>query len=361
MPRAWRAVIAGVVVVILAGAIGAFALGGSSKAKTAGPKAVVATTTTTKPKPKVVQVARCPLTNVAAPGGVVPRRPAVLVKIGNEPGPARPQSGLNEADVVIDTPAEGFIMRYIGVYQCGPATMIGPLRSVRWVDYHLSPQFGRPILAYAGGITPNVQAVQGSSNLLSADMLAGQASASWRTTNRYPPDNLYTSTSALYGLFPGSSTPPRPIFHFTPRLPAGAAPLQSAALDFSGGTDVVWVWQPASHSWLHTYSGVPDVDALTGKPVTATNVVVQIVNYAFGPFPESVGGSGDVESNTLGTGSGYVLRDGRYIPVVWHRASQSAPATFTTINGRPVGLAAGRTWIELMTNTQAAGGIHFLP
>ena len=34
---------------------------------------------------------------------------------------------------------------------------------------------------------------------------------------------------------------------------------------------------------------------------------------------------------------------------------------FTTANGQPVGLAPGRTWVEIMTDTQAANGIHFTP
>jgi len=306
-------------------------------------------------------VTRCPLTNAKPPGAVVPQRSALLVKIGNEPGPARPQSGLNEADVVFDTPAEGFIMRYVAVYQCGNAAAIGPLRSVRWVDYHIAPQFGRPILAFAGGIDPNVQAVAGLPWLTGANLLQAQADAGYRTTNRQPPDNLYTSTSSLYSLFPSMSQRPKPIFRYTSSLPAGAKPLASAALDFSGGTDVVWVWQPSTQSWLHTYSGATDVDTLTNQPVTATNVVVEVVPYTIGPYIESTGGSGDIQSETTGHGLGFVLRGGRYIPIVWHRSRPTDPTTFTTATGRPVGLATGRTWVEIMTTTQATGGIHFTP
>ena len=98
------------------------------------------TTTTTTTSPAVAAVAgpRCPLTDAPAPGvKTIPDRPALLVKIGNEPDGARPQSGLNEADIVFDTPAEGFIMRYVAVYQCKNAPIIGPTRSVRWVDWNM--------------------------------------------------------------------------------------------------------------------------------------------------------------------------------------------------------------------------------
>lgn len=305
---------------------------------------------------------RCPLTDLPAPGGQVPRRPALLIKVGNEPGGARPQSGLNEADIVYDTPAEGFIMRYIAVYQCNEAAMVGPDRSVRWVDYHLAGQFGDPVLAFAGGIDPNLDAVKDDSSWLNGvNLLDEDPPVAVRTTTRVPPDNLYTSTKALWALFPKDTTPPSPVFDYTSSLPASAKPLAQAALDFSAGTDVVWRWQPATRSWLHTYAGTTDVDALTGQPVRTTNIVIEIVRYQLGPYAESTGGSGDVESQTTGSGRGYVLRDGRYLAVTWHRASDRAATTFTDAAGKTVGLAPGRTWVELMTTTQASGGISFTP
>jgi hypothetical protein len=351
-----------VVVVVVSVIVGVLASGGGAKtSKLAAVKRSHRTvTSTTKKRAAAVRSTRCPLTDVSAPFLVVPQRPALLVKIGNEPGPSRPQSGLNEADVIFDTPAEGFIMRYAAVFQCENAAMIGPLRSVRWVDYHLSPQFAQAILAFAGGIDPNVFAAASTSGLSAANLLNGQSAAAYRTTNRYPPDNFYTSTPALYGLFPKLSRAPNPIFQFTGSLP-DAKPLTSVELDFSSGTDVIWDWQPDTHAWVHTYSGVTDIDALTLQPVTTTNIVIEIVPYTIGPYIESTGGTGDIQSQTTGTGLGYLLRGGGYIPIVWRRPKVGDATTFTTASGQPVGLAPGRTWVEIMTDTQAANGIHFTP
>ncbi len=315
------------------------------------------TTTTGVP---ATTVARCPLTDLPAPGGVVPDRPALAVKIGNEPEGARPQSGLDEADVVYDTPAEGFVMRYIAVYQCANAASIGPTRSLRWVDWHIMAAYGHPILAFAGGINPDVDTVMSLGWLHPADLLAGAQAAAHRISSRVPPDNLYTSTAALYKLFPGATGPPAPVFDFTRALPAGASHVRSFGVDFSYDTDVVWTWDEPAHAWLHTYSGVPDVDALTGQPVTATNVVVEIVHYTIGPYIESPGGSGDIESQTVGSGPGYVLRGGKAIAVTWHRAALSRPTRFTDGAGQAVGLAPGRTWVEIVPDT-VAGSIAFTP
>jgi hypothetical protein len=47
--------------------------------------------------------ALCPLTGTLAPGGKVPRRAAVAVKVENLPQ-ARPQWGLDKADIVFEEP-----------------------------------------------------------------------------------------------------------------------------------------------------------------------------------------------------------------------------------------------------------------
>lgn len=99
-------------------------------------------------------VARCPLTWLPAPGGVVPRRAAALaVKVGNDPA-ARPRSGLAGADIVIEEPVERAMTRLIAVYQCHQAADVGPVRSTRWTDTRILGQFGRAGFAFAGGPSP---------------------------------------------------------------------------------------------------------------------------------------------------------------------------------------------------------------
>jgi hypothetical protein len=329
-------------------------------ASTAKPVLAAPPTTTTTSTTVPVEVAgpRCPLTDAPAPGvKVAPSRPALLVKVGNEPDGARPQSGLNEADIVFDTPAEGFIMRYVAVFQCQNAPAIGPTRSVRWVDWNMvAPEFGRPILAFAGGIDPNVNGVAAKSWLTGANLLEGAQNAGHRISSREAPDNLYTSTSELYGLFPTEKTQPSPIFDFGAKVPTDWTPAADLSINFSYGTDVVWKWNPTEHQFLHTYSGEPDIDVSTGKQVTTTNVVVEIVHYQLGPYCESgcPGGSGDVESNLVGSGKGYVLRGGRAFAVTWHRPSVTAKTTFTDAHGAEVTLAPGRSWVEIVPDDIAA-------
>lgn len=317
---------------------------------------VTTTTTTIKLMQKVGPP--CPLTDAPAPGVMsVPARPAVLVKIGNEPDGARPQSGLNEADIVFNTPAEGFIMRYVAVFQCQKAPSIGPTRSVRWVDWNMvAPQFRHPILAFAGGIDPNTNGVAAQSSMTGANLLEAAQAAGHRISTRVPPDNLFTSTAAILQLFPTLHDVPQAIFDFSKKLPTGSKPAAALSINFSYGTDVRWFWDNKSAQWLHGYVGAGDIDASTGRRVTTTNVVVEIVRYQIGPYCESgcPGGSGDIESNLVGSGSGYVLRNGRAFAVTWHRTTLASKTTFTDASGYEIALAPGRTWVEVVADSVSA-------
>ena len=354
--RKGRLVAALVVVLAIIGAIIGIVASGSKSPTSAtnggGPR---------NTQPKLVST-NCPLTDTPAPGGKVPVREPLAVKIGNETT-ARPQSGLNEADIVFATPAEGGIMRYIAVFQCNDAASIGPVRSVRWVDYHILQVFKHAALGFVGGVIPNQQAVASSSFLDDANDFLHFA-AYHTDPARIAPDATYSSTKALWSLF-GRHAAPQPIFRFTPALPANEShPASSLAINFSYGTDVVWKWDASIGQWVHTYAGSgTDIDALTRKPVTATNVVVQIVHYTIGPYVESTGGSGDVQSQTVGTEHGWIFRNGQYVRVTWHRTSLNSTTTYIDAKGQQVGLAPGRTWVEYVLDTTAKqkGAITITP
>ena len=136
-------------------------------------------------------------------------------------------------------------------------------------------------------------------------------------------------------------------------------------INFSYDTDVVWTW--SGSAWSRSYaegSGLsPDIDASTNQQITASNVFIQLVTNRFGPYPESPGSTGDVESQTRGSGPGYILRNGTVTKVTWHRRSLINPDTFTDSSGRPVALTPGKTWVEMLLKTTAAnqGALTFTP
>ncbi|MGH9181076.1 MAG: DUF3048 domain-containing protein, partial [Acidimicrobiales bacterium] len=107
------------------------------------------------PAPAVVEAAPpttaappplAPLTGLASPNA---GRPALVVKIDNAAA-ARPQSGLDRADVVFEEVVEGGEVRFMAVFQSNDADAVGPIRSVRPVDPEIVSPLGG-LFAYSGG------------------------------------------------------------------------------------------------------------------------------------------------------------------------------------------------------------------
>jgi hypothetical protein len=349
-------VIVVLVVVVLVAALtgGTPKKGGNGSSSTTTTTTAGSSTTTTGTHPALV-AKNCPLTGVPAPGGKVPQRPALGVKIGNDPA-SRPQSGLDDADIVYEEMAEGGITRYLAVFQCQSAPVIGPVRSVRWDDWNVLQQYGHAILAYSGGIDPWMSEAASLPWIYNANgSIYPTANAYYRSTSDSPPANqgapynYYSSTSALWGLFPKVKAPPPQLFKFSKILPAGATPDSGASIDFSGASPVVWQWSASLRKWLRFYDTKPDTDP-SGHQFQATDVVIQVVQTQKGPFNESGPDSPDVESITTGTGTAYVLRDGSIEKGSWSRPTGFSITKFTFPDGKPMRLQPGNVWYELVPN-----------
>jgi hypothetical protein len=351
-------IVASTVVVLAAIGISLGLLTGSgpAKAATKPPRTtkVVPTTTTRPPKRARPVVHRrpapptCPLTGLPPPNHKVPQRMLLAVKVGNNPT-ARPQSGLEQADMVFDTLAEGGITRYIAVYQCNGAPVVGPIRSVRWDDWHLLWEFGRAALAFVGGVIPNQNTVASLGWICDLNQFL-HPNLMYQDPNRVRPDATYSSTAALWSACPGSRPPPDP-FLFSRGLQPGSSPVASAEIDYSPYADAIWQWSPTQRVFLHAYrdSGavVPDVSA-AGVRISAHNVLIVVVRIQYGPYSESPGATGDVESITEGTGQAYLLRDGRLFSGTWVHPSWGSLMAFVGPKHRRFAFEPGNTWIELV-------------
>jgi len=337
----WWYVLGGVGVLVVAAAITLVATAGH---QTAAVKAQAAPTTTTSTAPAPT----CPLTGTPAPGGTVPARPALGVKIGNYPDD-RPSAGLNQADIVVEEPVEGAITRLVAVFQCQGAPLVGDLRSARQPDAGILSQFSNPLFVHAGGINPVISLLQASAlqdeNLYSG----GHGSAIIMQPGRQSPYSTFVNTASLWAFAPSDVTPPAPVFPFSATPPAGAVPGSgtSVHLPFSSTSDVTWTWNPATGTYLRSYAGTPDM-LLTGGQTAAHNVVVMTVQTATGSWVENEQGGHEVLVTATGSGPLVVLRNGVAVTGTWSRASLTGPTTFTAANGKPIALQPGNTWEELV-------------
>jgi len=288
----------------------------------------------------------CPLTGQPAPHGEVPARPALAIKVENLPD-ARPQAGLDRADVVYEEPVEGGITRFIVVYQCHDAARVGPVRSGRTTDPKVLVQFGRPVMGYAGGQAPVVRAIDRAGLIDENYNIA--ISAYTRDDTRPAPHNLYTSTRSLWKAAMATEGAPHPVFSYDPEVAGPSRKARTVHLPFSSYSDVYWTWSRREGAWLRSHGTVPHV-LEDGTQVRAANVVVMQVQVRTGPIVDAAGNHSP-EVELTGSGKAYVFRDGRMIVGRWERARLKDVTTFVTKAGTEIALAPGVTWVELLPST----------
>jgi hypothetical protein len=311
-------------------------------------RSTTSTSTTAAPAP----VATCPLTGTPAPGGTVPQRPALAVKIDNYPA-ARPQSGLDKADIVFEEPVEGGITRYAVVFQCQDAAPVGPIRSARNIDIGILGELGTPLLVHVGGINP-VLANINASPLVNVD-LGNYGSIQTHPPGRVAPYATYSTTAQLWGTHPTMTTPPPPVFTYSSPTPAGT-PVSAVNVNFSGTSNVTWKYNAAISAFQRFYNGTtPDMLA-DGVQDTSANVIVQYVQISYGPWLENSEGGLEVQAALYPNASGTadIFRGGTEITGTWSRGALGAPTKFLTASGAPISLQPGQTWVELVPNTITA-------
>lgn len=289
-----------------------------------------------------------PLTGIE---GDVSDRAAVSVKVENSVA-ARPQIGLQDADIVWEQMIEGGETRFLAVFHSHVPDVLGPVRSLRPMDANISSAHGG-VLAFSGGQSPFVSAARNSDlRLMTYD--EGDPGFS-RNADRPAPHNLYADPSTFFSAGEGMDPPPE--FFAYARTPEDATAVvdgESAdglSLQFPR-TSPGWDWHGGSETWRRTEAGEPAVTA-DDERLSATNVVVlrvQVENTSYSdpsgaPVPETV---------VVGSGDAVVATGGHVITGTWSKDGAADPVVLTTDDGEEILLAAGSTWVELLPASDAS-------
>ncbi|HEX9505212.1 MAG TPA: DUF3048 domain-containing protein, partial [Acidimicrobiia bacterium] len=280
--------------VVSAVAVGAVVLSGGNDAKKASP----APTTTVAPTTTTVAIPTAPLTGLPDPGGASLTRPALEVKVENTEA-ARPQTGIDQADVVYEEVVEGNITRFVTIYNSTVPSVIGPVRSVRAEDPDIVWPLGG-IFAYSGGAPVNVDSISAAPVHAVDESSAGDAMV--RNERNQPPrdapHNLYGLGPALFALG-GQPIPPKPLFQYSaPGAAATGTGVLNMHLGFEFGYDPTYTWTAASGTWLRAIDGTPQT-VTGGAQVAPKNVVVQFTPY-----------TGAAEGQTVGQGDVWIFSGG---------------------------------------------------
>ena len=297
--------------------------GGSSAKPSASPHS---------PAPTNTAPAVNPLTG-SGPGGHV-----LAVKIDNVGDAQNEQAGLNSADLVYVIQVEGGLSRYLAVFDSTNApSQVGPVRSARQTDIPLLAAYGRVGLAYSGAISgllpklaaANLQNITPDSN---ASLFSNQGSSP-----------TYIDPKTIFSTYPNLAETKNVGFDFG-TLPAGGQPASSVSVSMPAAS---FTFTASGTMWLVSVDGHAAETTDQGR-TTADNVIVQHVQVVPGEFTDhnAAQPANEVFSETTGQGAADFYRNGEVWHGQWSKPTDTS-ATSYTVDGKPMQLTQGRTWIVL--------------
>lgn len=338
----WKIMVPVIVVVLAVGAAAAYFLILTPKKTTVTPVATKSASPTPAPTP-ITKLS--PLTGLPVDPALADR-PISSIIIENHPD-ARPQSGLSQAGVVYEALAEGGITRFQTFFLDQRPAVIGPVRSLRayFVDWGL--EFNAPVV-HAGGNATSADMI-GPLQMKDLNALSFASSGFYRTTDRYAPHNLYTSSDRMdallkrFGFYVPSSFTPSPR---KADAPNAAAPHPNIHINFSyNGFQVDYNYDSVTNDYARMLAGVPHIDRNTGTQIHVKNVVVMYTPTSYG---HTRVGEQSVIMQTVGVGKALVFRDGDVVAGTWSKASHSGRTQLLEAAGAEILLDAGNTWYSVI-------------
>lgn len=296
-----------------------------------------------------VTIPVAPLTGLPDRSGKATTRPALSVKIDNS-GPARPQAGLDKADVVFEEAVEQGITRFLAVFHSADGGAIGPIRSVRPMDPLIATPLGG-LFAYSGGIPAFVTQLHKAPIQDVGWNALPDAYA--RRKGRKAPSNVFTDTAKLWKEADERyQDPPKPLFDFLADKTAfqgDVAP--SIDISFSGVSRAAYSYDAKSATWLRSQDGTPH-KVESGARIAPTNLVIQFVKQRL-LTQRDPAGTRVPETIVTGEGEVWVLSNGKVLKGRWSRPDVSKPTLYFNVFGGPIALTPGTTWVHLVPEGSA--------
>lgn len=288
-----------------------------------------------------------PLTGIQYEQGTVVSLagPSVAAKIDNSEA-ARPQQGLNLADIVFDEMVEGGLTRLVAVWHSQMPAEFGPVRSIRPMDPDIISPFGG-IICYSGGQKKFVDMIR-ATNVFNASETSEQTHGTFfRSKDRFAPHNVIVRGQKLQSQHTDIA-PPASQFAFATDLATASAStagedLDSAIVQISAAAIPSWKYDLTKKAWMRSYGTLKHSD-VSGAQLSTVNVVIMQVkiDHTYGYVPKTV---------MVDTGKVWILTGGKVLTGKWSKASQTAPIKLTDASGAEIKLAPGNTWVELLPDT----------
>ncbi|URT71259.1 DUF3048 domain-containing protein [Cytobacillus firmus] len=269
---------------------------------------------------------------------------AVAVMINNHPK-ARPQSGLNQADVVYEMLAEGDVTRFLAIFQSERPEMIGPVRSSR--DYYIELAKGYDSLYIAHGYSPEAKELLDQGYVDNLNGMQYDGTLFKRESFRQAPHNSYISfDNVLKGAkeknYAMEDEPKSLEFLSKEEVKAiQGEKADSAMISYLDNElfNVIYEYDAGLEKYKRYSNGELTADYKSGEPVLLDNIFIAEADH------QVVDSAGRRDINLTTGGKGYLLQKGKVTELQWENIDGRI---LPVLNGQQAGLVPGKTWINIV-------------
>jgi len=283
--------------------------------------------------------------------------------------PARPQSGINAADVTYEAVAEGGITRTMNVFYCQDAGIVGPVRSARTYFLDWASEYGGyPLYAHVGGAnTPGPANALGQiddygwGNYNDLNQFAIGFPVYYRDETRLGHEaatehTMYSVTTKLWavGKSRGITNSAKGMSwnaNFVPYkfadAPTAGSGSQVISIPWSGPDyAVTWTYNPKDNLYYRNNGGEKHIDRNTHKQLSATNVIVlfQTEQNADDGYEDGA----HQLFGTTGSGKALVFMNGKQTKATWKKEDRQSRTILNDASGNEITFTAGKMWFEVL-------------
>ena len=316
----------------------------------------VTPTATATPSPSIVIEKTSITTGLPSEGDYHP----ISIMIENASA-CRPQTGLQQADVVYEALAEGNITRFMAIFNDTTPEVVGPVRSTRIYYINLQKEWDSIFVHYGGPSTSskpsNVYGSSSKSIKVRVDGIKGAYNDYfWRDSSRQAPHNAYTNAQKilekLYDYTPNTREP----YLFDSSVSPSGETVKTISMPFASSDNsfVEYQYDAEKDKFIRYMDGEPFqcrtvTEGTDGKqevvesPVEVQNVIVQYTKT--GLFSNDIKGRRNIEVTGEGRAEFYV--NGKHETGTWKRSELEDQTKFYLDDGSELVLRPGNTWIHL--------------
>ncbi len=287
-------------------------------------------------------------------------RPVLAVMIQNNTA-SRPEWGLNDADVVYETLAEGGITRFMGIFWSKDVAKLQSLRSARKYFVELTGDYKTSVYMHIGQAEgdDDVSAVNALARYKIKD-LANYGGAFDRDhtceKTRATEHCAFSSTAKLWEIASKNKwnddvtkVESLKFKDKTEESKSNGKALTDFKIDFLpslGGTDYSVRWKYDAEAKVYKRFNVNNTPyVVDGNTQVQSDVIVyqKITSYPKGDHK-----SHQVQE-VIGSGTGYVMQDGKVYPVKWSKPNYATRTKFTdAVTGEEFVFNRGKLWMTLV-------------